>query len=78
MLQVLLGQPEVILRPVSLEPHKVFWLLLGSDQSVGDDILYFKLFLIIHQLQWGGLVRGPDLLGEGVIRFQVLHVLKWG
>ena len=74
VLQVLLGQPEVILRPIPFEPHEVFWSLLGPDQS----ILHFKLFLIIHQLWWGGLVRWPDLLGAGVIRFQVLHILKWG
>ncbi len=53
---------------------------MGSDQSVGDDIFYLKLFLTIHQLWpgWGGLVRGPYLWSAGVIGLQVLHILKLG
>jgi hypothetical protein len=43
-----LGQPEVILRPVSLEPDKVFWSAVRTDQSVGDDILHLEFFLVIH------------------------------
>jgi hypothetical protein len=78
MLQVPLGQPEIILRSVPLESHKILWSLFGPDQSMGDNVFHFELFLIIHQLWWGSLVRGSHLLWAGVIRFQVLHVLKWG
>jgi hypothetical protein len=78
MLQVPLGQPEIILRSIPLEPHKIFWSLLGPDQSMGDNVFHLKLFLIIHQLWWGSLVSGSHLLRAGVIRFQVLHILKWG
>ena len=67
MFQVLLRQPEVVLWPVSFEPNEVLWLLVRADQSVCDDVLHFKLFLVIHQLQRGGLVRWPDLWRAVVI-----------
>jgi hypothetical protein len=46
--QVPLGQPEVVLRPVSLESDKVFWSFVRTDQSVGDDILHLEFFFVIH------------------------------
>jgi hypothetical protein len=72
MLQVPLGQPEIIFRSVPLESHKILWSLLGPDQSMGDNVLHLKLFLIIHQFRWGSLVSGSHLLRAGVVGFQVL------
>jgi hypothetical protein len=48
VLQVPLGQPEVVLGPVSLESDKVFWSFVRTDQSVGDDILHLEFFFVIH------------------------------
>ncbi len=78
MFQVPLGQPEVVLSSIPLEPNKELWLFVGSqaDWSVCYDV--FHLFLTIHQLWWLGLVSGPYLGRVGVVRLQALHILKLG
>jgi hypothetical protein len=76
--QVPPGQPEVILRPVSLEPDKVFWSAVRTDQSVGDDILHLEFFFVIHQLRGWGLAGRAHVRRPGMIGFQVFHVLEWG
>ena len=77
MFQVFLGQPEVIFWPIALEADQDFWLLMWANQSVGENIFYLELFLSLHQL-WGWcLMRGSNLGWEGVVGFQVLHILEW-
>ncbi len=70
MLQVVSGQPEVVLWAIALEPYQVLWL--------GENIFYLELFLTFNQLRWGSLMRGSHILGVGVIGLHVLHILKQG
>ncbi len=63
MVQVALGQPEVILWAIALEPDHVFWLSILTYQLVGENIFYLKLFLTLHQLEWWSLMRGSHLWG---------------
>ncbi len=58
-LQVPLGQPEVILWTIPLEPTKVCWLFVRSYQSVCDDVFHLELLFTVHQLWWWGLMSGP-------------------
>ncbi len=76
MLQISLGVPEVVLWAIALEPHQVFWSFVGANQSVCNDVFHLKLFLIVHQLLWWGLMSGPDLWRAGVLGLQVFHILK--
>ncbi len=59
MLQISLGQPEVVLWTVAQEPNQVLRSFVGADQSVCYDVFHLKLFLIIHQLLLWGLIVGP-------------------
>ncbi len=45
MVQVTLGQPEVILWSIAFEVDQEFWLLVWANQSVGENILDLELFL---------------------------------
>jgi hypothetical protein len=53
MLQVLLGQPEVLLRAIALKPYQVLWLSTGANQLMGNNIFHPELFFTFHQLGWG-------------------------
>ncbi len=44
---------------------------------MGENIFNIVLFFTLHQFGWGSLMGGSHLWGEGGVRFQVLHMLKW-
>ncbi len=77
MLQVALGQPEVILWSIAFEADQELWSLVWVNQSMGENIFYLKLFFTFHQLRRQCLIRGPHFRGVGVVGFQVFHILKW-
>ena len=46
---------------------------MGSDQSVftHDGVFHFELFFTVYQFRWWGLVSGPYLGRQMVVRWSV-------
>jgi hypothetical protein len=65
MLQVALGQTEVILQSIAFEVDQEFWSFkfVWSNQPVGKKIFYLELFFSFHQLGWERLMGGLHLRG---------------
>ncbi len=79
MVQVPLGQPEVILWSIAFQADQEFWPLVWADQSVGKDILDLELFFSFHQFRGWSLMRGSHLgwAGVPVVGLYILHILEW-